>query len=86
MQGLFIETPADCAVRELKEETGIKLDADDIKNCAQIDLPQIDNLNPHKGKLLNNSTCSLKYRYSTKMQVKIKKSGFYMYPYVATHV
>ncbi|XP_068741203.1 uncharacterized protein [Montipora capricornis] len=50
--GLFIETPADCAVRELKEETGIKLDADDIKNCAQIDLPQIDNLNPHKGDIV----------------------------------
>ena len=47
--GLFIEPAADCAVRELKEETGIKLDADEIKNCVQIDLPQIDNLNPHKG-------------------------------------
>lgn len=36
-------------MRELKEETGIKLDADDIKNCVQIDLLQNDNLNPHKG-------------------------------------
>jgi len=47
--GLFIEPAADCAVRELKEETGIKLEPDEIKDCPQIDLLQIDNLNPHKG-------------------------------------
>ena len=47
--GLFIEPAADCAVRELKEETGIMLDVDEIKDCVQIDLPQNDNLNPHKG-------------------------------------
>lgn len=57
--GLFIEPPADCAVRELKEETGIKLDADEIKNCPQIDLLQNDNLNPHKGKGHHITTCSL---------------------------
>ena len=47
--GLFIEPAADCAVRELKEETGIKLDADEVKNCPQVDLLQTDNFNPHKG-------------------------------------
>ena len=47
--GLFIEPAADCAVRELKEETGIKLDADEVKNSPQVDLLQTDNFNPHKG-------------------------------------
>ncbi|XP_078375877.1 uncharacterized protein LOC144659327 isoform X2 [Oculina patagonica] len=47
--GLFIEPAVDCAVRELKEETGIKLDTDEVKNCPCIDLLQTDNFNPHKG-------------------------------------
>lgn len=50
--GLFIEPAVDCAVRELKEETGIKLDRDEVKNSPSLDLLQIDNFNPHKG------TCS----------------------------
>lgn len=47
--GLFIEPAVDCAVRELKEETGIKLDIDDLKNSPWVDLLQTDNFNPHKG-------------------------------------
>ena len=47
--GLFIEPAVDCAVRELKEETGIKLDTDEVKNSPWIDLLQTDNFNPHKG-------------------------------------
>lgn len=47
--GLFIEPAVDCAVRELKEETGIKLDIDEVKNSPWIDLLQTDNFNPHKG-------------------------------------
>lgn len=47
--GLFIEPAVDCAVRELKEETGIKLDRDEVKNSPWLDLLQTDNFNPHKG-------------------------------------
>lgn len=36
-------------MRELKEETGIKLDVDEVKNNPWIDLLQTDNFNPHKG-------------------------------------
>nr|XP_058940910.1 uncharacterized protein LOC131769175 isoform X2 [Pocillopora verrucosa] len=50
--GLFLEPAVDCAVRELKEETGIKLDPDQVKNCPWIDLPHDDNLNPHKGDIV----------------------------------
>lgn len=39
-------------MRELKEETGIKLDKDEVKNSPWLDLLQTDNFNPHKG------TCS----------------------------
>lgn len=55
--GLFIEPAVDCAVRELKEETGIKLDIDQVKNCPWIDLPQEDNLNPHKGDIVRYFLC-----------------------------
>ena len=47
--GLFIEPAVDCAVRELKEETGIKLDTDEVKNSPWIDLLQTENFNPRKG-------------------------------------
>lgn len=49
LSGLFIEPAVDCAVRELKEETGIKLDTDEVKNSPWIDLLQTENFNPHKG-------------------------------------
>lgn len=44
-------------MRELKEETGIKLDIDQVKNCPWIDLPQEDNLNPHKGDIVRYFLC-----------------------------
>lgn len=50
--GLFIEPAVDCAVRELKEETGIKLDKDVVKNSPWLDLLQTDNFNPHKGDMV----------------------------------
>ena len=50
-------------MRELKEETGIKLDRDEVKNSPWLDLLQTDNFNPHKGtcsdKMVNSSFCLL---------------------------
>lgn len=47
--GVFIESPPEAAMRELKEETGIKLKLADVSSSPYVDLPQNDNLNPHKG-------------------------------------
>nr|AGW15600.1 HYL1-like a protein [Nematostella vectensis] len=47
--GLHIETPVECAVRELREESGIVLDPSDLLDVAYIDLPQRANPNPHIG-------------------------------------
>ena len=48
--GVFIESPAEAAMRELKEETGIKLKLSDVSSSPHVDMPQTDNLNPHKGR------------------------------------
>ena len=49
--GVFIESPAEAAMRELKEETGIKLKLADVSSSPYVDVAQSDNLNPHKGRL-----------------------------------
>ena len=36
-------------MRELKEETGIKLKLSDVNSSPYVDVSQTDNLNPHKG-------------------------------------
>ena len=51
---MFLESPAEAAMRELKEETGIKLKLSDIKSSPYVDLPQKDNINPHKGEPILN--------------------------------
>lgn len=48
--GLHIEKPMECAARELCEETGLQLYPDDLEGAPYIDLPQDDNLNPHRGR------------------------------------
>ena len=50
--GVFIESPPEAAMRELKEETGIKLKLSDVTSSPYVDVPQTDNLNPHKGRHL----------------------------------
>ena len=37
-------------MRELQEETGVKLKLNDIASSPYVDLFQANNLNPHKGK------------------------------------
>ena len=46
-------------MRELKEETGIKLKLSDICSSPFVDLSQTDNLNPHKGGCTQDKLCSL---------------------------
>lgn len=62
--GVFIESPAEAAMRELKEETGIKLKLSDICSSPFVDLSQTDNLNPHKGRVtkdINHVTSKMCY-------------------------
>lgn len=55
--GVFIEGPAEAAMRELKEETGIKLKLSDISSSPFVDLAQTDNINPHKGTTCSHFPC-----------------------------
>lgn len=57
--GVFIESPAECAMRELREETGIRLKLNDIASSPYIDLYQADNLNPHKGDVARYYLCGI---------------------------
>ncbi|XP_028399127.1 uncharacterized protein LOC114522593 [Dendronephthya gigantea] len=57
--GVFIEGPAEAAMRELKEETGIKLKLSDISSSPFIDLAQADNINPHKGDFSRYYLCGI---------------------------
>ena len=50
VSGILIESPAECAVRELREETGIQLDASEVRHLPCVELPHTDNLNPHCGR------------------------------------
>lgn len=57
--GVFIESPAECAMRELLEETGIRLKLNDIASSPYVDLFQADNLNPHKGDVARYYLCGI---------------------------
>ena len=48
--GLYIESPTECAARELREETGIQLEPFRLDNAPYVDIQQTENFNPHKGK------------------------------------